>query len=189
MPALVLAIALAAAPSPPSWWTAFQGAPAFRARFVQESESAVFGSLKRGGTLAAARGGRLRAEYEKGLLLVADGRELVQYDPDTLTAQRWDLRVAQTEAPLLALLLDPAAASSFYTLRPQPGGRMRLEPKRKDLPLVELEGAGSTPTVLRWTDPSGAKQVLRLEQVVVAPLPSAAFRFEPPRGTRWAGGR
>lgn len=187
MPAPLLALALVAAP--PSWWSAFLKVPAFRARFVQESESAVFGTLKRGGTLAAARGGRLRAEYEKGLVLVADGRELVQYDPDTRTAQRWDLRAARAEAPLLALLLDPGAASGFYTLRPQPGGKLRLEPKRRDLPQVELEGAGSTPTVLRWIDPSGAKQVLRLEQVVVAPLPAATFRFDPPPGTRWAGGR
>jgi outer membrane lipoprotein-sorting protein len=182
--------ALAPAQPSPAWWTAFLKIPGFQARFVQESDSAVFGTLRRTGTLAGARGGRLRAVYEKGLVLVADGKDLVQYDPDTRTAQRWDLREARIEAPLLALLLDPASASAFFTLQPQEGGRLRLKPKRKDLPEVELEGRGSTPTQLRWTDPSGARQVLRLEGVTVsAALSPATFQFDPPKGTRWVGGR
>ncbi len=193
VPVVLVPAPALAAPAPaalPSWWTAFLALPSFRARFVQESGSAVFGTLARKGTLAAARGGRLRAEYAQGLVLVADGEELVQYDPDTRTAQRWDLREARSEAPLLALLLDPGAAKQFYALKPMPGGALRLEPKRKDLPVVDLEGRGATPTVLRWTDPSGAKQVLRLEGVVTgAVLPAATFRFDPPKGTRWVGGR
>lgn len=183
------AAALPAAPVP-TWWTAFLKTTGFQARFVQESESAVFGTLRRTGTLAGARGGRLRAVYEKGLVLVADGKDLVQYDPDTRTAQRWDLREARAEAPLLALLLDPASASAYFTLQPRQGGGLRLQPKRKDLPEVDLEGQGSTPTRLRWTDPSGAKQVLRLEGIRVGTaLPPATFRFDPPPGTRWVGGR
>ena len=189
-PALVLVAVGPAVPVLPAWWTAFLKLPGFRATFVQESESAVFGTLNRRGTLAGARGGRLRAAYDKGLILVADGKTLVQYDPDTRTAQRWDLREARNEAPMLALLLDPASTGAHFIVQPLDGGRLRLKPRRKDLPEVELEGSGSTPTILRWIDPSGARQVLRLEGVVAgAPLPAATFRFDPPAGTRWVGGR
>ena len=190
LPLIVLVAAGPAALVVPSWWTAFLKLPSFQARFLQESESAVFGTLNRRGTLAGARGGRLRASYEKGLVLVADGKTLVQYDPDTRTAQRWDLREARTEAPMLALLLDPASTGAYYSVQQLDGGRLRLKPRRKDLPEVEMEGSGSTPTALRWIDPSGARQVLRLEGVVAgAPMPAATFRFDPPAGTRWVGGR
>jgi outer membrane lipoprotein-sorting protein len=184
-------VAQAAPPTAlPAWWTAFLKLPAFQARFVQESESAVFGTLKRKGSFAAARGGRLRAAYDQGLLLMADGRELVQYDPDTRTAQRWDLRLARADAPMLALLLDPGSVGASYNLESLAAGRLRLKPRRKDLPEVEMEGQGSTPTQLRWTDPSGARQVLRLEEVrTAAALPPATFQFSPPKGTRWVGGR
>ena len=187
----LLAAPLLAAPEPavPAWWTAFLRLPSFQSRFVQESESAVFGTLSRKGSLAAARGGRLRAAYDKGLLLVADGKDLIQYDPDTRTAQRWDLRVARADVPMLALLLDPGSVGNTFVVQPLEGGRLRLKPRRKDLPEVEIEGKGSTPTVLRWTDPSGAQQVLRLEGVTAATAPPATFRFDPPKGTRWTGGR
>lgn len=184
------AFAVQASPAAlPTWWPAFLRQPDFQARFTQDSESAVFGSIQRKGSLAVARGGRLRAAYAKGLVLVADGRDLVQYDPDTRTAQRWDLRAARAEAPLLALLLDPASVAANFTQEPLDGRRLRLKPRRKDLPDVELEGQGATPTVLRWTDPSGAKQVLRLEGVRAGAVDPAVFRFDPPAGTRWIGAR
>lgn len=187
---LACAFAVQAAPAAlPSWWTAFLRQASFQARFTQDSESAVFGSIQRTGTLAVARGGRLRAAYAKGLVLVADGRDLVQYDPDTRTAQRWDLRAARAEAPLLAVLLDPASVAANFAQQPLDHRRLRLRPLRKDLPEVELEGQGSTPTLLRWTDPSGAKQVLRLEGIATGAVDPARFRFEPPAGTRWIGGR
>lgn len=193
MPAPLLlffcAFAVQPAPALPAWWPAFLKLPSFQARFTQDSESAVFGSIQRSGTLAVARGGRLRAAYAKGLVLVADGRDLVQYDPDTRTAQRWDLRAARAEAPLLALLLDPAAVAAGFVQQPLDSRRLRLKPRRKDLPEVELEGQGATPTVLRWTDPSGAKQVLRLEGITAGTVNPAVFRFDPPEGTRWIGAR
>lgn len=189
LPAAAVILAAAPAMALPGWWTAFLNQPAFQSRFTQESESAVFGTLRRQGSLAVARGGRMRAAYVQGLLLVADGRDLVQYDPDTRTAQRWDLRAARTEAPLLALLLDPGSVAAHYLAQPLDSRRLRLAPRRKDLPEVELEGRGATPTVLRWTDPSGAKQVLRLEAVATGPVDPAAFRFDPPAGTRWIGAR
>jgi outer membrane lipoprotein-sorting protein len=181
---------IAPAASLPVWWQTFLTVPTFQARFVQESESAVFGTLRKEGTLAGARGGKLRAAYSKGLLLVADGKDLVQYDPDTRTAQKWDLREARAEAPLLAILMDPGSVATHFVLEPLAGGRLRLKPRRKDLPEVMLEGKGSTPTLLRWTDPSGARQVLRLEGVQVGgALPPATFAFALPPGARWLGGR
>jgi len=185
--ALVAAAAPAAAL--PTWWTAFLRQPAFRARFTQDSESAVFGTVQRQGTLAVARGGRLRAAYDRGLVLVADGRDLVQYDPDTRTAQRWDLRAARSEVPLLALLMDPASVSAHFILKPLEGGRLRLQPRRKDLPEVDLQGQGLTPTVLSWIDPSGARQVLRFTGIASGEAEPSAFRFDPPAGTRWIGAR
>ena len=75
----------------PTWWTAFTRMPSLESRFRQESDSLVFGKLARQGRLALARGGRLRVTYEGGLSITCDGRHLVQYDPDTRTAQRVEL--------------------------------------------------------------------------------------------------
>jgi outer membrane lipoprotein-sorting protein len=174
----------------PAWWSAFLKAPALESPFVQESESAVFGSLKKQGHLSVARGGRLRVAYEGGLLLVSDGRGLVQYDPDARTAQRFDLRAAQAEVPLLGLLLDPSGLPVHFEIQPRGGGRVRLKPRRAGLPEVELEGGGASPTLIRWVDASGAAQVLRLTAPrTPTSLPESRFRFEAPAGTRWVGGK
>jgi outer membrane lipoprotein-sorting protein len=184
---VVLVLAPAALPA---WWTAFLNAPALETPFVQESESAVFGSLRRRGRLALARGGRLRVAYEEGLLLVSDGRALVQYDADARTAQRFDLRALQAETPLLGLLLDPGSLGAHFEIQPRAGGKVHLHPRRKGIPEVDLEGQGACPTLIRWTDASGAAQVLRLTGPRTgAPLPPSTFRFEPPAGTRWLGGK
>jgi outer membrane lipoprotein-sorting protein len=184
--AVVLALAPAALPG---WWQAFLRAPALESPFVQESESAVFGSLKKRGQLSVARGGRLRVAYEGGLLLVADGRSLVQYDPDAHTAQRFDLRAARAEIPLLGLLLDPGGLPAHFGIQPGGGGRVRLKPRRDGVPEVELEGQGASPTLVRWVDASGAAQVLRLTAPrTPSSLPGSLFRFDPPAGTRWVGG-
>jgi outer membrane lipoprotein-sorting protein len=187
--AAVALVALAPA-SLPAWWSAFLKAPALESAFVQESESAVFGSLKRQGRLSVARGGRLRVAYDGGLLLVSDGRALVQYDPDARTAQRFDLRTAQSEVPLLGLLLDPGGLPLQFEILPMGGGKVRLKPKRAGNPVVELEGQGASPTLIRWVDASGATQVLRLTAPrAPSSSPASQFRFDPPAGTRWVGGR
>jgi outer membrane lipoprotein-sorting protein len=187
----VLAIALlgcaaAIAQGLPTWWTSLQRAPRFECEFVQESESAVFGKLRKEGRIQVARGGCLRASYTKGLLLVADGRILVQYDPQTKTAQRMDLAATMKDAPMLAILLDPVQLKKAYTEVPKGSGRILLEPKGKGLPSVELEGTGGAPTRATWTDPTGARQVLELKRLrFPAAFPGGTFTFQAPKGTRW----
>ena len=108
---LLTAPALAALPG---WWNAFARTPVLESRFRQESDSLVFGKLAREGRLALARGGRLRVAYAGGLTVTCDGRNLVQYDPDTRTAQRLALTQAVRDFPLLGLLLDPARLERLY---------------------------------------------------------------------------
>ncbi len=174
------------AAEPPAWWKAFTGAPRMQAGFVQESDSAVFGKLKRTGVLRLAKGGRLRVEYQKGLLLVADGRKLIQYDPEARTAQKVDLRSASKDAPLLWVLLDPAALDQVFTVKAGSGESFTLEPRKPGLPKVTLEGKGGMPLRISWVDPTGARQVLEfLSPHVPAPFDAATFTFKAPAGTRW----
>lgn len=184
LPALLAAFAVLPAAALPAWWTDLNRAPGLQAAFTQRSESAVFGSLARKGRLALARGGRLRVQYAEGLLLVSDGSLLVQYDPDTRTAQRLELRRALAEMPLLGILVDPATLARHYSLR-ETNGRVVLEPRRPGSPRAEVEARNGRLSRVTWVDGTGARQELSLEGVQVAPPPAASFRFEAPRGTRW----
>jgi outer membrane lipoprotein-sorting protein len=182
-----LACASLCAAEPPAWWKAFTAAPRMESRFVQESESAVFGQLKRTGVLKLAKGGRLRVEYEKGLLVVADGATLVQYDARARTATKLDLRGAAKDAPLLWILSDPAALEKVFTVKPGPGpDTFVLEPRKPGLPSVTLEGKGGFPRRITWTDPTNAKQILEfLDPHQPGAFGAAVFTFAPPAGTRW----
>jgi len=171
----------------PGWWKAFLASPRLESRFQQVSESAVFGKLKRTGLLKAAKGGRLRAEYQKGLLLIADGRFLVQYDPEARTAQKVDLKTAAKDAPLLLVLVDPATLDKVFTVKAGPNAdTFSLEPRKPGLPQVTLEGKGGLPWRIQWTDPTGAHQSLEfLDPRVPAAFDAATFAFKAPAGTRW----
>jgi outer membrane lipoprotein-sorting protein len=175
----------------PGWWARFQAMPGLESAFVQQSESAVFGRLRRQGELKLAKGGRLRVEYRQGLLLVADGRDLVQYDPEARTAQRVALRSAALDTPLLDVLLNPATLGGLYRAVPGPGQSVALEPRRKDLPRVLLEGQGGLLKRVRWKDGTGADQELELQdpRVPGAAFPASAFAFQAPAGTRWLNPR
>lgn len=181
----VLAQPLAAAA--PAWWVAFAKQPALASRFRQESDSAVFGKLAREGDLLLARGGRLRVAYDSGLTVTSDGRHLVQYDPDTRTAQRVVLARAVREFPLLGILLDPSKLDRLYRLEGQGGEGLRLVPRGKELPELTLTGRNGLLRSLEWLDPTGARQRLELlAPRVPGQLGAAAFRIEVPAGTRWA---
>jgi outer membrane lipoprotein-sorting protein len=160
--------------------------PAFGGRFAQEGESAAFGRVARTGTILAAKGGRLRVEYDGGVLLLSDGSTLTQYDPSTRTAQRFGIESAMDEWPMLRLLMDPQELGGSFDVRPAGGGRVALSPKRPGLPEIELEGAGRFPSRVEWRDATGARQVLTLKAPkAVAGPKEASFAFEPPRGTKW----
>lgn len=172
--------------SAPSWWVGFLAHPALESRFRQESESLVFGKLSRQGSLVLASGGRLRVVYETGLTVVCDGRHLVQYDPDTRTAQRVELARAVRDFPLLGLLLDPAGLERLYRMDVS-GDVVRLLPKEAGLPAVRVTGRQGRLRGITWTDPSGANQSLELlAPKTPSARPSGVFTFLPPAGTRWS---
>lgn len=159
------------------------------ASFAQTSDSAVFGKLQRKGTLRLAKGSRLRLAYADGLELVSDGRSLIQYDPDTRTAQVMNLQDAASEAPLLRLLTNPATLQGAYLVERAKGDQVHLKPLKPGLPEVWIEGSGRLPRRLRWTDASGAGQVLDVQNALTPAkdFPVGTFTFKAPKGTRWLG--
>ncbi len=155
---------------------------------MQSSESAVFGKLKRTGHLVIMPGGRVRVSYDKGLLVVSDGRLLIQYDAATRTAQRASLAACQREMPLLGVLVAPATLERTYRVLVLPDGRVELVPKVGGTPDVILEGKGAFLWRVSWTDGTGAAQTLELTHPRMPSSASPAlFRFQAPAGTRWAG--
>lgn len=183
---LLLAVALPAFAGLPGWWKALPSRPALASEFTQESDSAVFGVLKQRGSLLLARGGKLRVTYQSGLLVVSDGKRLVQYDPDTRTAQGVDLQEALKDYPLLSLLTEPGRLERLYRAEPLAHGAVRLHPRIPGLPEVTAEGHDDLLASLAWTDATGARQRLVLEHPRVPPPPAeSTFRFEAPTGTRW----
>jgi outer membrane lipoprotein-sorting protein len=184
---LLFAAALPAFAAMPGWWTAFTRMPALESRFLQESDSAVFGKLSRQGRLALARGGRLKVTYEGGLTVTCDGRQLVQYDPDTRTAQRMELARAVRDFPLLGILLDPARLDRLYRIQAFGGETLRLSPREAGLPDLKATGRAGLLHTLEWTDPTGARQKLELlDPKAPAGLPRDTFRPQVPAGTRWS---
>ena len=174
----------------PAWWHGFLSMQRLESGFVQQSQSAVFGKLTRQGQLKLAKGGLLRVEYHQGLLLIADGRELVQYDAAARTAQRSGLRGAADAAPLLNILLNPGALAGFYQASPAGGQAVQLEPRRPGLPKVLLSGQGGLLQRIQWTDSTGASQEIQLAGArVPAAFPAGTFVFHAPAGTRWLNQR
>jgi len=171
----------------PGWWMAFTKMPAMESRFRQESDSAVFGKLSRQGHLALARGGRLKVSYEGGLTITCDGRQLVQYDPDTRTAQRMELARAVRDFPLLGILLDPARLERLYRIDVFGGETVKLTPKEAGLPDLKATGRKGLLHSLEWTDPTWARQKLELlDPKSPVSLPPDNFRPRVPAGTRWS---
>lgn len=173
----------------PGWWRSFPKVPGLESPFVQESESSVFGKLRREGTLRLAQGGRLRVEYRKGIQLVCDGHSLIQYDPEARTAQRMDLRTAASTAPMLNILVNPGTLAQTFTVSAGPGAdAVTLKPIRPGVPTVILEGQGGLLKRVRWTDATGAGQLLELKAPRILARPDAGgFTFKAPAGTHWLG--
>jgi outer membrane lipoprotein-sorting protein len=171
----------------PGWWMAFAKMPTMESRFRQESESLVFGKLSRQGHLALAKGGRLNVSYDGGLTIICDGRHLVQYDPDTRTAQRMELAQAVRDFPLLGILLDPARLNRLYRIDVFGGETVKLTPREAGLPDLKATGRKGLLHTLEWTDPSGAKQRLELlAPKLPGTLPPDLFHPQVPAGTRWS---
>jgi len=176
-------------PSTPTWWEYWKQSVSFKSAFIQEGESAAFGKLTRTGNIITAKGGRLRVEYEKGVLLVSNGKQLVQYDPSTRTAQRFDVESVTEEWPMMRLLTDPNALNQVFNVIPQSDGKIKLTPKkqgRTELPEILLEGKGAFLHQAEWKDGTGAKQVLTLTNPKKQPDPgNKPFDFKTPSGVKW----
>ncbi len=156
-------------------------------RFRQESDSLVFGKLSREGHLTLARGGHLKVAYDGGLTVTCDGRHLVQYDPDTRTAQRVELAQAVRDFPLLGILLDPARLDRLYRIDVFGGETVKLTPREAGLPDLKATGRKGLLHALEWTDPTGARQKLELlDPKTPARLPPGTFSPKLPAGTRWS---
>lgn len=184
---LFWAAAVPAFAAMPGWWTAFTRMPAMESRFRQESDSLVFGKLSRQGHLALARGGHLKVTYEGGLTVTCDGRTLVQYDPDTRTAQRMELARAVRDFPLLGILLDPARLERLYRIDVFGGETVKLSPREAGLPDLKATGRKGLLHTLEWTDPTGARQKLELlDPKAPVTLPPDIFHPRVPAGTRWS---
>jgi outer membrane lipoprotein-sorting protein len=184
---LALLVAMPGMAALPGWWTAFSRMPALESRFRQESDSLVFGKLAREGRLTLAHGGRLRVIYAGGLTVTCDGRYLVQYDPDTRTAQRVELARAVRDFPLLGILLDPARLDRLYRVESLGGEALKLVPKETGLPELKATGRHGLLRSLEWTDPTGARQKLELlDPKSPATLAPGAFKVQVPAGTRWS---
>ncbi|HCZ32091.1 MAG TPA: hypothetical protein DHV93_00555 [Holophagaceae bacterium] len=185
-PLLVALLVAPLAAALPGWWTAFLKAPVLASRFRQESDSAVFGKMAQEGSLLLARGGKLKVAYDSGLTVTADGHQLVQYDPDTRTAQRIDLARAVRDFPLLGILLDPSRIDELYRAEAQGGDGVKLVPRAPDLPPLLATGRKGLLRSLEWTDPTGARQRLELLDPKVPAKPGpGAFKPQVPPGTRW----
>ncbi len=154
---------------------------------MQESQSEVFGSLKKEGLLQLGGRGRLRVAYTKGLLILSDGQNLIQYDAMARTAQRMEIQSAIKDMPLLNLLVNPAALETAYSIRVETGNRIQLEPKRKELPKVTVDGQNGLLKRVSWIDGTGAKQSLELldPHTPKSSFPPSTFIFTAPPGTRW----
>ena len=187
LPLLLCVASFPAFAAVPGWWTAFSRMPALESRFRQESDSLVFGKLSRQGHLALARGGRLKVSYEGGLTITCDGRHLVQYDPDTRTAQRMELARAVRDFPLLGILLDPARLDRLYRIDVFGGETVKLTPREAGLPELKATGRKGLLHALEWTDHTGARQKLELlDPRSPATLPPDTFHIQVPAGTRWS---
>jgi len=170
----------------PSWWDTWKQKTTFSSPFVQESESAAFGKLTKEGTILLARGGRLRVEYKKGIQIISNGQQIIQYDPSTRTAQKYELEEISQEWPLLRLLTDPSAIGQVFQINPQSDGKIKLTPKKAGLPELLLEGKGTFLHSITWKDGTGAKQVMTLTDPNTPPNPgSAPFSFKLPSKAKW----
>ena len=143
------------------------------------------------GRLWLSRPGRFRWSYEKPYqqLMVCDGKQLWQYDPDLKQA------LVRPAGPTLQgtpaqLLTDREALTQHFTVEAAgtEGGaqRLRLLPKAadSDFKSVELWLKDGVPVRMRFQDPlGGASEVTFSDVSANTHVDADLFRFTPPKGT------
>jgi outer membrane lipoprotein carrier protein len=143
------------------------------------------------GRLWLSRPGRFRWSYEKPYeqLMVCDGRQLWQYDPDLRQALVRPAGDTLQGTPA-QLLTDRAALAQHFTVEgagtDAGAQRLRLLPKAadSDFKSIELWLKGGVPVRMRFHDPLGGTSEVRFDDIRTnAHLDAGLFSFAPPRGT------
>jgi outer membrane lipoprotein carrier protein len=143
------------------------------------------------GRLWLSRPGRFRWSYEKPYeqLMVCDGKQLWQYDPDLKQALVRPAGATLQGTPA-QLLTDREALTRHFTVEPagtEDGAqRLRLLPKAADADFksVELWLKSGVPSRMRFHDPlGGASDVTFSEVGTNTHLDAGLFSFAPPKGT------
>ena len=172
-------------------------------RFVEKVEtlSATFQQVQkdeRGSVLAASSGrlwlsrpGKFKWSYEKPYtqLIVCDGKELWQFDPDLNQAMVRPAGATLQGTPA-QLLTDRVALESHFRIEgagTEDGAqRVRLVPKSpdSDFKSIELWLKDGAPQRMRFHDPLGGVSEVAFGDIRTnVKLEPALFRFDPPKGT------
>ena len=143
------------------------------------------------GRLWLSRPGRFRWSYEKpyAQLMVCDGKQLWQYDPDLKQALVRPAGASLQGTPA-QLLTDRTALAQHFTVEgagiEQGAQHLRLLPKAadSDFKSVELWLEDGVPVRMRFLDPlGGASEVTFADIKTNASLDGGLFTFAPPKGT------
>jgi outer membrane lipoprotein carrier protein len=143
------------------------------------------------GRLWLSRPGRFRWSYEKpyAQLMVCDGKQLWQYDPDLKQAMVRAAGATLQGTPA-QLLTDREALAQHFTVEGagSEGGaqRLRLLPKAADgdFKSVELWLKDGTPVRMTFHDPLGGVSEVTFGEIRTnVHIDAAQFTFAPPKGT------
>ena len=143
------------------------------------------------GRLWLSRPGKFKWSYEKPYqpLMVCDGKDLWQYDPDLAQAMVRPAAGTLQGTPA-QLLTDRAALEQHFTIEPagsEAGAqRVRLLPKSADgdFKSIELWLKDGAPSRMRFHDPLGGVSEVEFGEVKTnVKLDAGLFSFQPPKGT------
>jgi outer membrane lipoprotein carrier protein len=157
---------------------------------VQKDENGAVVSTSTG-KLWLSRPGKFRWSYEKPYeqLMVCDGKELWQYDPDLAQAMVRPAGATLQGTPA-QLLTDRAALDAHFRIEPagteNGAQRVRLLPfaANSDFKSVELLLKDGVPVQMRFHDPlGGINEVAFTDVRTNKPVDPKLFRFDPPKGT------
>lgn len=159
--------------------------------FTQSTTTAQGGAgAQQTGSFAFRRPGNFRWALEKPYeqLVVSDGKELYQYDPDLAQVSVRAAEAAIGNAPAQVLFGSGSIDASFE-LKPLPGrdglAWLRAVPRTTDAGFTHMDigFAEGLPQRIELLDAFG--QTTRIEFTTILPnpdLPASVFRFEPPAG-------
>jgi outer membrane lipoprotein carrier protein len=159
-------------------------------RQVQKDEKGAVLSAS-SGRLWLSRPGKFRWSYEKPYqqLMVCDGKELWQFDPDLAQAMVRPAGATLQGTPA-QLLTDRTSLDKHFTIEgagaENGAQRVRLLPKAKDsdFAAVEMWLKDGVPQRMSFHDPLGGVSDVEFTEVRTnTPLDAGLFRFDPPKGT------